>query len=104
MKIRSDRRSNCTLAAAVLSCAFAALVLAVPHAAREIKWLHFCLAAMETCLTPVGPTTKQACSWLNWTRAGLPDSSSAIASRRPRWLWFRRLGDGWSRYVIDTDR
>jgi hypothetical protein len=37
VKIWSDRRKNCALAAAVSSCAFAALVLAAPHEGAAVN-------------------------------------------------------------------
>jgi hypothetical protein len=102
VKIQADRRKNCALAAAVSSCAFAALVLAAPHAAREIKWLH--LSSRNGDLPNPGGSNEQT----GLLVANLDKSTTTgfVISYRvngPALVWFRRVGKGWSRYVIDPD-
>ena len=100
MKIWSDRIKKGGLTAALLSYAFAALVLATPHAAHEIKWLH--LSSRNRDLPNPGGSTEQT----GLLVANLDKSAAAgfVISYRvngPALVWFRRVGNGWSRYVID---
>ncbi len=102
MKIWPDRRKNCALAAAALSCAFAALVLSTSDAAREIKWLH--LSSRNGDLPNPGGSNEQT----GLLVANLDKSTTTgfVISYRvngPALVWFRRVGNGWSRYVIYRD-
>ncbi|HXU20493.1 MAG TPA: hypothetical protein VN788_07930, partial [Verrucomicrobiae bacterium] len=92
MKIWSDRTKNGGLTAALLSYAFAALVLATPHAAHEIKWLH--LSSRNRDLPNPGGSTEQT----GLLVANLDKSAAAgfVISYRvngPALVWFRRVGN-----------
>jgi hypothetical protein len=101
MKIRPHRRKNCALAAAVSSCALAALVLAAPHAAREIKWLH--LSSRNGDLPNPGGSEQTGLLVANLDKSTTTGFVIGYRVKRPALVWFRRVGNGWSRYVIDPD-
>src|SRR5437879_10842689 len=102
VKIRSNRKKRCALAAAVSSCAFAALVFAAPDAAREIKWLH--LSSRNGDLpNPGGSSEQTGLLVANLDKSTTTGFVISYRVKGPALVWFRRVGNGWSRYVIDPD-
>jgi len=102
VKIRSDGRKSCALAAALSSCAFAVLVLAAPHAALEIKWLH--LSSRNGNLpNPGGSNEQTGLLVANLDKGTATGFVISYRVKGPALVWFRRVGNGWSRYVIEPN-
>ncbi len=85
-------------------CLFAwlAAAMALPLLARDIEWVH--LSSKSGDLPAPGQSPEQTGLLVaKLDRGGATDFVVSFRVMAPALVWYRRAGNGWSRYVIDPD-